>query len=244
MALTRRGQRMNQAIWPGFVDAMTGLLLVLMFVLTIFMVIQFVLRETITGQASQLDELSAEVSALASALGLEQARTSNLTAELSDATETANQQAALIATLTRERDDTIAALVAAENQITGFEAQVAGLLAERSDALGRIAGLETDAAEAAAQIADLESREAALISEQEALNLALASARAEIDAGVEAARLAAGPPRPASALPVDRGERPVPFDGPSWKHRRQNCGFEDLWQVPLRSSRRSVHSSV
>ncbi|MEY1556592.1 peptidoglycan -binding protein [Yoonia sp. R2331] len=177
MALTRRGQRMNQAIWPGFVDAMTGLLLVLMFVLTIFMVIQFVLRETITGQASQLDELAEEVSALASALGLEQDRSADLSANLADATDTANQQAALIATLTRERDDTQAALVAAQNQITGFEAQVAGLLADRT--------------EAQAQIADLEGREASLLSEQEALNLALATARDEIDASVEAARLAA-----------------------------------------------------
>ena len=35
MALSRRtGQRFQANIWPGFVDAMTGLLLVLMFVLT------------------------------------------------------------------------------------------------------------------------------------------------------------------------------------------------------------------
>ena len=39
MALSRRtGQRFQASIWPGFVDAMTGLLLVLMFVLTIFTV--------------------------------------------------------------------------------------------------------------------------------------------------------------------------------------------------------------
>ena len=72
MALSRRtGQRFQAQIWPGFVDAMTGLLLVLMFVLTIFMIVQFVLRETISGQESELNALSAEVSALARALGLE-----------------------------------------------------------------------------------------------------------------------------------------------------------------------------
>ena len=49
MALTRRSvQRMSGSIWPGFVDAMTALLLVLMFVLTIFMIVQGILRETIT----------------------------------------------------------------------------------------------------------------------------------------------------------------------------------------------------
>src|SRR6056297_1515158 len=65
MALSRRtGARFQGAIWPGFVDAMTGLLLVLMFVLTIFMMVQFVLREEISGQETQLDALSTEVSAL------------------------------------------------------------------------------------------------------------------------------------------------------------------------------------
>lgn len=54
MALSRRtGQRFQASIWPGFVDAMTGLLLVLMFVLTIFMLVQFVLRETISGQETE-----------------------------------------------------------------------------------------------------------------------------------------------------------------------------------------------
>ena len=38
-----------------------------MFVLTIFMVVQFVLRETITGQESELNTLSAEIAAIAEA---------------------------------------------------------------------------------------------------------------------------------------------------------------------------------
>ena len=83
MALSRRtGQRFQASIWPGFVDAMTGLLLVLMFVLTIFMVVQFVLRETITGQESELNQLSAEIAAISEALGLERAKVVNLEGEL------------------------------------------------------------------------------------------------------------------------------------------------------------------
>ena len=75
MALTRRSvNRVSGSIWPGFVDAMTALLLVLMFVLTIFMVVQFMLRETISGQESELDALGEEMNALAQALGLEQQR--------------------------------------------------------------------------------------------------------------------------------------------------------------------------
>jgi hypothetical protein len=68
MALQRRStERFRASIWPGFVDAMTGLLLVLMFVLTIFTVVQFALRDTISGQADELDRLSAEVVSLAEA---------------------------------------------------------------------------------------------------------------------------------------------------------------------------------
>ena len=102
MALSRRSSnRFQNAIWPGFVDAMTGILLVLMFVLSIFMVIQFALRETITGQESELDSLSREMAALSATLGLERDRT-----------------AALIA----ERAAQDRALEEAQSQISGFEA--------------------------------------------------------------------------------------------------------------------------
>ena len=111
MALSRRtGARFQASIWPGFVDAMTGLLLVLMFVLTIFMMVQFVLRETISGQNSELDELSAEVAALAQALGLEQDRNATLSERVGELTTTLGnararqqEQAALIASLQSER---------------------------------------------------------------------------------------------------------------------------------------------
>ncbi|MDP5364782.1 MAG: peptidoglycan -binding protein [Paracoccaceae bacterium] len=197
MALSRRtGQRFQASIWPGFVDAMTGLLLVLMFVLTIFMVVQFVLRETISGQETELDALGAEVAALAQALGLEQRRSADLTTRLGeldvtlgDARDQIAQQEALILSLRGERDAGLAALEAAQTRITSFEAQVAALLSERDAALGTVA--------------ELEAEQGRLLSEQEALNLALAQARTEIDAGAEAARLAAARREALEALIAD-----------------------------------------
>jgi len=182
MALSRRtGQRFQGSIWPGFVDAMTGLLLVLMFVLTIFMVIQFVLRETISGQETELNTLSAEIAAIAEALGLEQERVKSLETELgtlssnlSDAETQVAAQSALIAQLTAERDQTANALTDANSKITAFEAQIAGLLASQQENL--------------ANIQSLENRRDELISEAEALNLALAQARDEIDVAAEEAR--------------------------------------------------------
>ena len=190
MALGRRSSnRFHNAIWPGFVDAMTGLLLVLMFVLTIFMVIQFVLRETITGQENELNVLTEEVAALASTLGMEQGRNATLTANLAAANATATQQANRIASLIADREAQDQALARARNDITAFEAQVAGLLSERDTALANIAGLEATQAD--------------LMSQQDALNLALAQARSEIDAGAEAARLSAARREALEALVAD-----------------------------------------
>lgn len=55
MAISRGRNRFSVIIWPGFVDVMTALILVLFFVLSIFMIVQFVLRDTITGQGQQLE---------------------------------------------------------------------------------------------------------------------------------------------------------------------------------------------
>ncbi|WP_170364852.1 peptidoglycan -binding protein [Ruegeria arenilitoris] len=197
MALSRRtGQRFQGSVWPGFVDAITGLLMVMTFVLTIFMVVQFVLRETISGQEDELTALSDEVAALADALGLEerensrlQARLGALNTTLSQAEEDLSQAQALISSLTSERDQRAADLEEAQTRITGFEAQVAALLADQARAQG--------------DIAELESQREQLLSEQEALNLALAQSRAEVDAQAEAARLAAARREALEALVAD-----------------------------------------
>ncbi len=178
MALTRRsGRRFEANIWPGFVDAMTALLLVLMFVLSIFMIIQFVLRDQVSEQERELDSLGGQIAQLASALGLEQQRGDQLetqvgalNADLSEREAEVAAQSALIATLTDQRDTGLA-------QIASFEEQVAGLLAQNRELDANVAALEAQSAEQ--------------VSANEALNLALAQARDELDEGAQAARLAA-----------------------------------------------------
>ena len=79
MALIRRsGARFSANIWPGFVDAMTAILLVLMFVLSIFMIVQSILRDTITGQNSQLLFLNSQLDQVKNDLGLEKSKLAQL----------------------------------------------------------------------------------------------------------------------------------------------------------------------
>jgi chemotaxis protein MotB len=177
-------RRDSSIIWPGFVDAVTTLLMVLMFVLTIFTIMQSVLRDQITTQDTELDALTAQVADLASALGLERARATDLEGQiatlrtgLAAAQAEGERQGALIASLTSDLAAREAELAEATGRITDFEAQVAALLLERDSARGQVAALEAE--------------QTRLLSEAEAMTLALAKAREEIDAGAEAARLAA-----------------------------------------------------
>ena len=199
MALSRRtGQRFQASIWPGFVDAMTGLLLVLMFVLTIFMIVQFVLRETISGQENELNSLQDEIALIAEALGLEKKQTEKLGLELNALTGTlANteselqRQATLISTLTRERETQGQLISEANSKITLFEAQVAGLISQRDNLNLQIGSLRDDKKLATKKILELQNESNNLKSDRDQLELALASARNEIDAAVQAARMAA-----------------------------------------------------
>lgn len=183
MGLSRR-RREEPNIWAGFVDAVTTLLMVMMFILTILTVAQSVLRDTINTQSSELSELNAQVAQLAEALGLErtkaqdlQSQVGSLSASLTTAKAEGDKQSALIASLDAALTAKAGELAGAQTRIASFEAQVASLLAEANAQKG--------------QIADLQASEAKSLSAQEALNLALAKARSEIDAGAEAARLAA-----------------------------------------------------
>ena len=175
MALAQRRNGIQASIWPGFVDAMTALLLVLMFVLTIFMVVQAVLRETITGQENELNELGAEVGALSAALGLATSQRDDLRVEVGS----------LRATLSQAEDD----IDARDARIRDFEAQVAALLVQQS--------------QTQAQITALQGENAQILSDKEALDLALAAARDEISAGEQAARLAAARREALEALIAD-----------------------------------------
>ena len=141
------------------------------------MIVQFMLRDTINSQDSELDSLSQQVASLAEALGLEQQRSFSLENTIIDldsnlkASNFKNEaQATLIATLTQQT-------IEQSKNIDNFEAQVAALLSEQNNLATR---LEAKISENRAEI-----------SKKEALQIALAQARDELDFRAEKARLAA-----------------------------------------------------
>ena len=78
----RRGRGTEEAYWPGFVDAMAQLLLVITFLLSVFIVSQFLLARQITGQDSALGQLRAQIAELTQLLALEKAAKADADASL------------------------------------------------------------------------------------------------------------------------------------------------------------------
>src|ERR1700709_2435132 len=84
MALARA--RRNESgfnYWPGFVDALSTLVLSIVFLLSVFLVVQFVLSQEVTGKDKALEQLNAKLAQLNDLLSLEKLGKLNLDDQLS-----------------------------------------------------------------------------------------------------------------------------------------------------------------
>ena len=79
--LSRRNQH-RADIWPGFVDALATLLMVIIFLLMIFVIAQFFLNDALSGRDKALDRLRGQVTELADLLNLERQANSDLRANM------------------------------------------------------------------------------------------------------------------------------------------------------------------
>ena len=72
MALARGRRDSGMNYWPGFVDALSTLILSIIFLLIVFVVAQFFLPQEVSGKDTALARLNAQISALTELLSLEQ----------------------------------------------------------------------------------------------------------------------------------------------------------------------------
>ena len=133
MAVGRIRQQSRADIWPGFVDALAALLIIVIFLLMVFTLAQYFLSEILTGRDRALDRLNRQVAQLTEMLSLERAEKAELETSLSRL----NLQ---LGTLTAERD-----------RLSG---QLAELLPERDMLAREVAALKDASARSAAELED------------------------------------------------------------------------------------------
>lgn len=176
MALSTRSKRdRGLNYWPGYVDALSTLLLVIVFLLSIFVLGQFFLTQEIAGRDTVLDRLNRQIAELTDLLALERASTreteDSLSALQSTLAASEAEQARLQAMLdagagASDRAGELEERVAAEQQATSRALNQVDILNQQLAALRRqLAALESalEASESRdresqARIADLGSR--------------------------------------------------------------------------------------
>jgi chemotaxis protein MotB len=161
LARMRRGEAaMNY--WPGFVDALSTLILGIIFLLTVFVVVQFYLQQEVNNQNTALSRLNTEVAQLSQLLSMEKTSKADLEGQLV-------QLRASLATAVTERDRLQAAAQAAQAATATAEGRATELG-------GQLEGEKKISASALAQVELLNQQLAALRSQLAALAQSLRAA--------------------------------------------------------------------
>ncbi|MES1150290.1 MAG: peptidoglycan -binding protein [Dongia sp.] len=142
MAVASRRRGRNLEAWPGYVDVLSTLLMVIVFVLMIFVVAQLYLSQALTGKDQTLAKLSAQISELSDMLSMERGTSQQLKVQLS-------QLSAGLTKSTRERD-------ALQSQITVIIGQRDALKGQLADAQAQIAASADANKDREKRLADLE----------------------------------------------------------------------------------------
>ncbi|PRX11791.1 peptidoglycan -binding protein [Martelella mediterranea] len=180
MALARN-RRSNRSVdyWPGFVDALSTLLLAIMFLLTVFVIGQFILTREISGKDEVLNRLNSQIAELTQLLALEKSNT-------------------------QDANDTIASLQASLATAQAARSRLQALLDEgagASDAAQARIGALSEDLEAERQLTARAQSQLALLNQQ------ISALRAQLAAVEEALEVSEAKDEASQARIADLGRR-------------------------------------
>ncbi len=196
MSLRRRnggGDALNP--WPGYVDALSTLLMVIIFVLLVFVLAQAFLSVALTGKDQALDRLNRQMAELTDMLSLERGHSTDLqtalaglSRDLKGATDARDQLAGQVSSLQLRLTDTAAKRDALQTERDRLAAQLSDTTLQAQSAADRTAQLQQRLTDAAGQ-SDKVGQDAAQTAAQLAeARRQLAAAQAELQRTVSADR--------------------------------------------------------
>ncbi|QYM74277.1 peptidoglycan -binding protein [Pseudochrobactrum sp. Wa41.01b-1] len=180
MALSRnRRSERHVDYWPGFVDALSTLLLAIMFLLSVFVLMQFLLSQEVNNKDSVLNRLNSQISELTELLSLERGKGQDL-------------------------EDTLAGLQASLTAAENEKSRLQSLLASGG---GSGAAAEQRAGELSATLDAEKQVSARALSQVELLNQQIAALRRQIGALEDALNASEARDRESNTKIADLGKR-------------------------------------
>src|SRR5580700_9407030 len=179
MALARARRERSVEYWPGFVDALSTLVLGIVFLLSTFVVVQFYLSQEVTGKDVALARLNAQIAELTELLSMEK-----------------TGKATLEETLSTLR----ASLAAAEGERDRFKGLFEGIGSGAADAQGKVTAL-TGQLDSEKQIS------ARALAQVELLNQQIAALRRQLAALEDALEASEKKDKEAQGRIADLGQR-------------------------------------
>jgi chemotaxis protein MotB len=161
MALARSRRERGVDYWPGFVDALSTLILGIIFLLTVFMVVQFFLSQEVAGKDTALTRLNQQIAQLTDLLALEKSGKVDMEEEIA-----------------RLR----ANLAGAENERDRLKASVEGAGADASSIQGVIAESQKKVRALTTALDSEKSISARALAQVEVLNQQIAALRSQLAA--------------------------------------------------------------
>jgi chemotaxis protein MotB len=166
MALARSRRERGIDYWPGFVDALSTLVLGIIFLLTVFMVVEFFLSQEVAGKDTALTRLNAQIAQLTDLLALEKSGKVDMEEEIA-------RLRASLSGLESERDRLKATVEGAGADANSIQ----GIMADSQKKIGSLTSAldaeKTVSARALAQVEVLNQQIAALRNQLAALEQAL-----------------------------------------------------------------------
>ena len=157
MALARARRRTHGVdYWPGFVDALSTLLLAIMFLLTVFVLAQFLLSRELSGKDVVLNRLNAQINQLTQLLSLERSSKQDLQDSIANLQASLAQSEGEKSRLQQLLAKGSGADAAAQARITSLQSDLAGQKQMSASALSQVEILNEQLTALRRQIAALE----------------------------------------------------------------------------------------
>ena len=138
----KRGGSNGLEAWPGYVDALSTLLMVTIFVLLVFVLAEAFLSSALSGSNNTIAQLRDQIAQLTQSLSMETSKDTTLAQELSALNAQLASAQAANAGLTQQLSADAATITGLQSQGKNLQAQLSDAQAQAAASAGRISALQ------------------------------------------------------------------------------------------------------